>query len=98
MADRITIKQEELDLVEQVMRAQLSDFNSSVDLIKKAVHTDLQECSGTLYVALQETYDTQLQVIMDSAAESVQNYINTLVEADNELAQTTDHVENILRS
>ena len=97
MGDRITIRPEELELVEQVMRAQLSDFNSSVDIIKQAVHRDLQECSGTLYNALKETYDEQLQVIMDKASESIQNYINTLVDADKELAQTTSQVENILR-
>lgn len=97
MADHILgIKPEEMDAAESVMRAQLANFEELVDSIKTQVHTNLSECSGELYQTLKNSYDSEIQTMMNNTRDSIEIYIRKMREAADELGNTTNEVNNIL--
>lgn len=99
MAESILeIRPEEMDIAENVMRAQLANFEKTVATIKTQVHTNLSECSGDLYDSLKSSYDTQIQTMMEDTRESVEMYIKNMRDASDRLDETTNKVRHILES
>lgn len=95
--DILKLSPEEQDVAEAIMRAQLSDFEAEINSVKEQVHSNLAACNGSVYEALRESYDAEVQTILNRTKENVETYIRKMRMANDELADTTDTVESIMR-
>ena len=93
----LKIRPEEMDAAENVMRAQLANFEEIVEAIKTQVHTNLSECSGELYDILKSSYDSEIQTMIKNTRDRVEMYIKNMRDAHDLLGDTTKKVGNLLR-
>lgn len=95
MALKLEIRPEEMDAAETVMRNQLSIFEEEIAKIQNQVHSDLAACNGSLYEMLKESYDSEIQTILNRTRENVEIYIQKMKMASDELGDTTDRIAGI---
>lgn len=93
---RLEIRPDEMDAAENVMRAQLANFEEEMARIQNQVHSELQVCNGSLYEILKGSYDEQIQTIMNSTRENIELYIKKMRESNEALEDTTNTVSGIL--
>lgn len=93
----LKLSPEEQDAAENVMRNQLLEFEAEINTVKEQVHSELAACNGSVYEALRGSYDQEVQTILDRTRGNVEEYIRKMRMANDELAETTETVEGIMR-
>ena len=98
MALKLEIRPEEMEAAETVMRKQLLIFEDEITKIQTQVHADLAACNGSLYEMLKESYDSEIQTILNRTRDNVEIYIQKMKMASDELGDTTDRIAGIFGS
>ncbi len=86
----LQIRPDEMDIAENVMRAQLGNFEGLVNVITTQVHSKLSACSGELYESLKGSYDAIIKTMMDKTEANVNEYIGKMFLSHGMLDETTN--------